>query len=250
VQGAVPGDVESFVRRLTDELAAAGPEMLVGVYVHGSAVFGDFQPDGSDVDILVVVHDGIPSSSVQAMTQILSGLSVGPGTGVEVSIVEESAARRPLPPWPYRVHITTSPPERKTVWCEPGRGDSDLILHYAATRQAGWAAYGPPSTDLVGEIGRRTLAAQLAAELRWAVDYSNESYAVLNTCRALVWAKEAMLCSKKAGGTWAVSNGVEPALVRQAVADRLTRRKRAVGPEARAFAMRVATMLEAGPQGD
>lgn len=55
-----------------------------------------------------------------------------------------------------------------------------------------------------------------------------------------------MLCSKTAGGTWALSNGVEPALVQQALADRLTRRKRAVRPEARAFAMQVATMLEAG----
>lgn len=170
MQGAVPDDVESFVRDLTHQLAAAGPDTLVGVYVHGSAVFGDFQRDGSDVDILVVVHDGTPSSSIQAMARILSELTVGPGTGVEVSILEESAAQRPSPPWPYRVHVSTSPPERKTVWCEPGRGDSDLILHYAATRQAGWAADGPPSTEVVGEIGPRTLAAQLAAELRWAVD--------------------------------------------------------------------------------
>jgi streptomycin 3"-adenylyltransferase len=246
VQGAVPGDVETFVRDLSHRLAAAGPEMLVGVYVHGSAVLGDFQPDASDVDILVVVQDRIPPSSIQAMTRILSELGLGPGTGVEVSIVEESAARRPSPPWPYRVHITTSPAERKTVWCEPGYGDSDLILHYAVTRQAGWAAYGPPSTDVVGEVGRRTLAAQLAAELRWAVDYSSESYAVLNTCRALRWAKEVMLCSKTAGGIWALSNGVEPALVRQALADRRTRRKRAPGLPASAFARRVAAMLEAG----
>jgi hypothetical protein len=248
VQSAVPGEVESFVRDLTHQLAAAGPEMLVGVYVHGSAVLGDFQLHASDVDLLVVVRDGIPSSSIQAMSRMLSELSVGPGTGVEVSIVEESAARSPSPPWPYRVHITTSPPERKTVWCEAGLGDSDLILHYAATRQAGWAAYGPPSTDVVGEIGRRTLAKQLAAELRWAVDYSTESYAVLNACRALRWSKELTLCSKTTGGTWALSNGVEPVLVRQAVTDRRTHRKRAVSPQARAFAMQAATMLEAGPR--
>jgi predicted nucleotidyltransferase len=250
VQGAVPGEVESFVRDLTHQLAAAGPEMLVGVYVHGSAVLGDFQLDASDVDILVVVRDGIPSRSIQAMTRTLSELSGGPGTGVEVSIVEESAARRPSPPWPYRVHITTSPPGRKTVWCEAGSGDADLILHYAITRQAGWAAYGPPSTDVVGAVGPRTLAAQLAAQLRWAVDYSTESYAVLNACRALRWTKEVMLCSKTAGGTWALSNGVEAALVQRALADRLLCRKRAVGPPARAFAMQVATMLEAAPPKD
>ncbi|EQD29694.1 nucleotidyltransferase, partial [mine drainage metagenome] len=151
------------------------------------------------------------------MVRILFEPGLCPGTGVEASVVEESAARRPSTPWPYRVHFTTSPPEPTTVWCEPGSGDSDLILHYAVTRQAGWAAYGPPATDVVGEVGRRIVAAQLAAELRWAISHASESYAVLNACRALRWAKEEMLCSKTAGGTWALSRGIEPALVGQAL---------------------------------
>ena len=181
------------------------------------------------------------------MARILSELTVGPGTGVEVSIVEESAAQRPSPPWPYQSTSAPLPPNGRPCGASPGAATpSDPALRRHAT---GWLGSRRPSFYRgSGEIGPRTLAAQLAAELRWAVDYSTESYAVLNTCRALRWAKEAMLCSKTAGGTWALSNGVEPALVQQALADRLTRRKRAVRPEARAFAMQVATMLEAGPQ--
>jgi len=246
MRGAVADDVASFVRELAHRLATAGPGMLVGVYVHGSAVLGDFQSGASDVDILVVVQDRIPESSIQAMARILAEVVVWPGTGVEASVVEESAARMPSPPWPYQVHINTSTAERKTLWCKPGSGDSDLILYYALTRQAGWAAYGPPPTEVVGEVGRLLVAAQLAAELRWAINYASESYAVLNTCRALRWSTEVMLCSKTAGGTWALSRGVVPALVRQALPDRRTHRKRAVGPQASAFARQVAAMLEAG----
>jgi len=246
MQGAVPDEVESSVRELAHRLATAGPGMLVGVYVPGSAVLGDFQSVASDVDILVVVQDRIPRSSIQAMARILAEVIVWPGTGVEASVVEESAARRPSPPWPYQVHVNTSTAERKTRWCAPGTGDSDLILHYAITRQAGWAVYGPPPTEVVGEVGSRLVAVQLAAELRWAINCASESYAVLNACRALRWSTEVMLCSKTAGGTWALSRGVEPALVRQALADRRTHCNRAVSPRASAFARQVAAMLEAG----
>lgn len=249
MQCGVPGDVGLFVRYLTKRLLAAVPEMLVGVYVHGSAVLGDFQPNSSDVDILVVVQDDVPRSSIQTMVELLSTISGCPGTGIEVSIVDESAARRPSPPWPYRVHITTSPDERKTVWCKPGFGDGDLILHYAVARQSGWAAYGASSAVVVGEIGRPALARQLAAELRWAAEYSTESYVVLNTCRALRWTRELMLSSKTAGGMWALANGIEPALVRQAVTGRRTQRTRKVSRLAKAFAIRVATVLEAGIPG-
>lgn len=128
VQGPVPDDVESFVRELAHRLATAGPGMLVGVYVHGSAVLGDFQSGASDVDILAVVQDRISGSAIQGMARILAEVVGWPGTGVEASVVEESAARRPSPPWPYQVHINTSAAERKTLWCELGSGDSDLIL--------------------------------------------------------------------------------------------------------------------------
>lgn len=243
--GGVRDDVENFAGELAHWVAAAGPGMLVGVYLHGSAVLGDFEPAASDVDILVVVQDHIRRNSLQVMVRILAEVVGCPGVGVEASVVEESAARRPSSPWPYLVHVNTSTVEGKTRWCEPGSGDSDLILHYALTRQAGWAAHGPPPTEVVGEIGRRLLAAQLAAELRWAISHASESYAVLNACRALRWSTEGMLCSKTAGATWALLRRVEPALVRQALADRRTHRRRAVGPQASAFATQVAAMLEA-----
>ncbi|MGH7757803.1 MAG: aminoglycoside adenylyltransferase domain-containing protein [Candidatus Dormibacteria bacterium] len=246
MQRTAPDDVGSFARNLAYRLAAAGSGTLVGVYLHGSAVLDDSQAETSDVDILVVVQDRIPKDSIKVMAQILAEPVVSPGSGVEVSVVEESACRRPSPPWPYKVHVTTSKVGARTVWCKPGSGDSDLSLHYAVTRQVGWAAYGPLRTDVVGEVGRDLLAAQLAAELLWAVDHASESYAVLNTCRALRWATEGTFCSKTAGARWALTREVEPALVEKALTARRTHRKTAVGHKAGAFARQVASLLGTG----
>lgn len=36
---------------------------LVGVYLHGSAVMGCFQPGKSDLDLILIVRQDIPSSA-------------------------------------------------------------------------------------------------------------------------------------------------------------------------------------------
>ena len=44
----------------------------------------------------------------------------------------------------------------------------------------------------------------LAEELRWGLENGTFAYAVLNACRALRFAREGVICSKIAGGEWAL----------------------------------------------
>lgn len=240
----MPDEVQRFARDLADQLVATASMSLVGVYVHGSAVLGDFQPTTSDVDVLVVIRDGTPRRIVEQIATVLAADGRCPGAGLEASVVDESAARTPAAPWPYRVHVTTVSSHRKTVWCEPGGGDVDLILHYAVIRGAGWAVYGPRPADAIGPVARSVIARQLAVELRWAVDHANESYTVLNACRALRFAFEDVLCSKTAGGTWALGQGVEEELIDHALKDR--RRGHSGSPSRKAveFTSRAVDALE------
>ena len=48
--------IENFVERTKAILQ----DNLVGVYLHGSAVMGCFNPDKSDIDLIVVVNSNIP----------------------------------------------------------------------------------------------------------------------------------------------------------------------------------------------
>ena len=237
-----------FARDLADELVAAAPGRLVGVYLHGSAVLGDFQPASSDLDLLIVVRDRTSRGVVSQIADRLTAPAGCPGVGLEATVVDESPARTSASPWSYRVHVTTAPLDRKTVWCEAGGGDSDLILHYAVVRAAGWAAYGPPPADVVGPIEPRVVGRQLAAELRWAVDHASESYIVLNACRALRFSAEGLLCSKASGGTWALEQGIEPELIGRALRARRDDHDASPGRDAVSFASGVAAGLEhAGP---
>jgi hypothetical protein len=140
-----------------------------------------------------------------------------PGVGLEASVVEAGAAAAPAAPWPFVVHVSTAPDDRRTVWGEPGRGDLDLILHYAVVRQNGWAAYGPQPQTVVGAIPEGIIVSQLARELRWAVDHADASYAILNACRALRYREERTFCSKTDGGSWALDRRIQPGLVQRAL---------------------------------
>ena len=155
---------------------------------------------------------------------------------LEATVVEASAARTPAAPWPYRVHVTTDRCDPKTVWCGPGGGDSDLILHYAVTRESGWAAQGPLPAEAFGPTARGVVRRHLAAELRWAAGNAGESYTVLNACRALRYRAEGVLCSKTAGGIWALEQGFEPELVQSSLTARESGQHLKASPKAASFA--------------
>jgi hypothetical protein len=226
--------VDPLVREFASELAegladVAAAEELVGVYLHGSAVLGDWNPRASDVDVLVVVRDETTSSTVERLAAVLSGDRVprfarrceSPGTGLEASVVESGAASKPSEPWPFVVHVTTTPDDRpndrRVLWGMPGRGDADLILHYAVARDYGCAAYGPAPRAVFGEISARIIVRRLAEELRWAVERAGAAYAILNTCRALRYGHDGTLCSKTDGAKWAIARGIQPVLVQRAL---------------------------------
>ena len=242
----VPGETRRFARDLARQLSAALIP-LVGLYLHGSAVLGDFRAAGSDVDVLVVVRDRSSRRDVQLAAEILACADHCPGIGLEATVVEASAARTPAAPWPYRVHVTTDRCDPKTVWCGPGGGDSDLILHYAVTRESGWAAQGPLPAEAFGPTARGVVRRHLAAELRWAAGNAGESYTVLNACRALRYRAEGVLCSKTAGGIWALEQGFEPELVQSSLTARESGQHLKASPKAASFALRVADVLERTP---
>lgn len=210
-----PATVREFVSTLVEDLS---DEALVGVYVHGSAVLGDWREAVSDVDLLVVAADASPTM-LDRWAAILASRDC-PGVGLEASVVADQAALEPSPPWPFLVHVTTAASDRKTVWGRDREGDPDLALHYLVTRDAGWSAYGPEARDAIGRVANSAVLAQLATELRWAVVHASESYSVLNACRALRYDDDGTVCSKSAAGRWALQHEIEPELVRRALDQR------------------------------
>jgi predicted nucleotidyltransferase len=65
----------SFAQHLAEELTVILEADLVGVYLHGSAATGCFNPDRSDIDLLVVVRQTLSPEQRRAVAQLLLNAS-------------------------------------------------------------------------------------------------------------------------------------------------------------------------------
>lgn len=190
----------TFATALATTVHAAIPGSLVGAYLHGSAALGGFVPGKSDIDILFVVRRPLSPEEKAAAAHFLSNHGPCPGSGIETSIILESCARDPQP-GAYELHVTTGADAK--VIDGAGRADSDLVLHALVCRAAGITVFGPPASEVFGDVPRALVLSRLRDELAWARAHAPAEYAVLNACRALRYAREGVVCSKVAGGEWA-----------------------------------------------
>jgi len=216
-----PDRVLEYAAAVCGELMTASGGLVRAAYLHGSAVLGGWQP-ASDVDMLFVVADNLVPSALASMAAVLAARSdrAGgcPGRGLECSVVTATAAAVPRAPWPYLLHVAGEADGRRIHLGADSPGDTDLLMHYAVCRAAGWAVTGPRPRDIIGAVPRPTILRYLADELDWGLRHASEAYAVLNACRAMVFLSDDAIVSKIAGGQAALDRGFGPAgLIRRAL---------------------------------
>ncbi|HEX2891448.1 aminoglycoside adenylyltransferase domain-containing protein, partial [Vineibacter terrae] len=193
----------------------------------GSLAMGSFYPPKSDVDILIVAEDlsERQSQSLYKLSERYHQARPFAG-GLEVNAVRLRDAESPRHPLPSlgRFSETTSGPSLRRDGQLPT--DEDLIAHLAVSRHRGVALFGPPPSQVIGEIPWVDYTTAIAGDVRWILEddhlTSSPCYGILNLCR---WAMigstdERIVPSKEEGGIWGLSNLPHSMreLVRQALA--------------------------------
>jgi hypothetical protein len=210
-------DLARSVSSVTERLFAFLGDRIMGIYLHGSAAMDAFVPSRSDVDVLVVTHAPISPGAKRGIAGDLSKTSLPcPGVGLELSIVTEQALRTTSGAPPFELHLDTQ--EDRVVDGAGRNGDADLVAHFAMTRARGMALLGPPPAEVFPPVDRTRLIRTFVDDLTWGIDNGRGGYAVLNSCRALRYAREGVLGSKPEGGEWALAAGVgNPMVIRRAL---------------------------------
>ncbi len=219
--GGLAAAVDPAVRGYADALAGVlrgtlGPA-LIGVYLHGSAALGDYDPARSDIDILAVCAAALDADARARLGADLGreALPCPASAGLEFSLVTQAAARdHARAPW-YELHGWD---EHGHVQSGHDRGDPDLPLHFAVARQVGLAVWGPPAADVVRDVPRDELIGLAGDELDWAVGNASPSTQVLTACRAWALSADGRFRSKRDAAEWALRNGA-PAVVAEVLAD-------------------------------
>jgi predicted nucleotidyltransferase len=209
-----PAPLRAQVERVVHELQAQLADHLIGVYLHGSLAMGCFNPSRSDLDLLVVTHDGMPAQTKRAIVELLLETSQAPAP-IEISF----SRRADLHPWrhpaPFDLHYSESWRDRymrdlaSGAWqtWDGGQGlDPDLAGHVMVTRRRGICLYGAAIGDVFPEVPPQDYRDSIRIDVEQALDAiaENPVYAVLNACRTCAYLREGLVFSKDEGGEWAL----------------------------------------------
>ena len=146
--------IESFVSHSHQILG----ENLVGVYLHGSAVMGCYNPAKSDLDFIVVIAHPMTDETKRAYMDIVLALNAdGPAKGIEMSIVLREVCKPFVYPTPFELHFS----ERHIKWYNENPSDyvqkmngsdKDLAAHFTVIRARGKCLWGAPVSDVFAEV--------------------------------------------------------------------------------------------------
>lgn len=216
------GEIAHFVSRdICGDLLSRFTEMskgilgdnLVGVYLHGSAAMGCFNPKESDLDLMLVVeHDVSDREKKQFMEKVVKLNEEAPPKGLEFSIVKREFCKPFVYPTPFELHFSKMHidwfREKPEEYVQKMKGtDKDLAAHFTIIRKYGKVLYGEEIDRVFGEVPREDYIDSIRADIEEAREdiWTNPMYITLNLCRVLAYLRENLILSKKEGGEWGLN---------------------------------------------
>ena len=220
---------EALILCFAQESARILGDNLVGVYLHGSAVMGCFNPAKSDLDLLVVTEHGMSDAVKREFMDMVVLLNEeAPAKGIEMSIVRREVCKPFVYPTPFELHFS----KMHLGWYRDDTADyirkmngtdRDLVAHITVIRGRGVCLYGAPIVDVFGEVPKRDYIDSLWCDIEEAENdiAADTMYLTLNLTRVLAYVKDGSVLSKREGGEWGLENLPEEyhGLLREALSE-------------------------------
>jgi predicted nucleotidyltransferase len=216
-------DINALLECFLAELRAILGEKLIGLYLFGSLVTGDFDPSCSDIDLLAAVTSDIDEREFAALDEmhqrLIRDYRYWEGR-IEIAYLSEHA-------------LKTFRTERSQIGImSPGEpfhlkdAGKDWLINWYVVREKGVTLSGPPPASIIHPIakeeylqGVRDYALLLKEWIHGDTQARpGQAYAVLAMSRALYALKNGEIASKKKAAEWAEREFPEWAtLIRQAL---------------------------------
>jgi predicted nucleotidyltransferase len=211
-----PEPIHAQVERLQRLFRSLLAGDRIGVYLHGSLAMGCFNPERSDIDLLVITRRGMTVDEKRHAAETLLAVSSDPRP-VEISVMRETDLRPWRHPAPYDFHYGEGAWRERLQreltngdwrrWNDERRHDPDLAAHVTVTRVRGICIEGAPIEGALPPVPAADYWDAIEGDFRWIVEHPEEDpvYGVLNACRVLGCAETGQVLSKDEGGVWALA---------------------------------------------
>lgn len=205
---------QNLLDEFVDKSKIIFEENLTGIYLHGSLAMGCFNPNKSDIDLIIVIKNNITDiQKLQFMNHIVELNKIAPGKGIELSIVKEEYCRNFLYPTPFELHFSNAHLQwfidNPTDYIHKMNGtDKDLAAHFKIIKKYGVVLQGKAINDVFVDVPGKDYIDSIWGDVEGAKEDILEEpvYVILNLCRVAAFLKNDLILSKKQGGEWALQN--------------------------------------------
>ncbi len=204
-------DINDFLQLLLARLQDIFGQKLVGLYLYGSLVTGDFDQQSSDIDLLAVTATDINQQEFEILKRIHDDLVL------------------PYPAWADRIEVaylsgealqTFRSQNSRMAIISPGESfhakdaGKDWLMNWYLVREKGITLFGPSPKELIPPISKAEFIQAVQefyaggwrdwisqTKMRRARKF--QAYAILTLCRALYVHTKGEQVSKKQAALWA-----------------------------------------------
>ncbi|MEC0204870.1 DUF4111 domain-containing protein [Paenibacillus lautus] len=209
-----PKEVKDQISKLNETLIEYLGDNLLGTYIHGSLALQSFNPNSSDIDVIVLVNEKIDLEIRFQLVKALLILSNDPSP-IEISFITKDA----IIPWkhstPFELHSSEYWRERyeervaledKSFWSETPV-DSDLACHLTLINKKGVCLHGLSIAEAFTDIPEADFRSSIVSGVGYAVSVLRTIpvYGILTLCRVLSYSETGEILSKREAGIWAYS---------------------------------------------
>ena len=174
---------------------------LAGIYLHGSAVMGCFNPQKSDLDLIVVVNRPVCDSVKKDFMDMVAELNdSAPAKGIEMSMVVKDVCNPFVYPTPFELHFSVAhlgwyKNDPEDYIRKMNGTDIDLAAHFTIIRSRGQCLYGTAIEDIFAPVPKEVYMDSIWNDIAKAADEITENtmYLTLNLARVLAY-KEGGAC--------------------------------------------------------
>ncbi len=200
-------DINSFFDTLLLHLKTILGDRLIGVYLFGSLVWGDFEYGSSDIDVLVVTSSNITSNEfdqLDHMQRELAKTYTHAKEGmVEIAYISENALQ------------TFKTKRSQIAILHPGEpfhikdAGKDWLMNWYIVQEKALTLFGPPPKTLIAPTTKEEFIQAVRDHANAWRNWINglhgrpgQAYAVLTMCRAYYTYKNGEQASKKRAAQW------------------------------------------------